>query len=151
MEEWIADGHGQHCGYQPTLIHDDSGTQTNPPLSVNASTSTVDENNIIHMSQPQTDHRLPTSVTTNKNGTQTQNDVDVSPSQNVAVQTDGPFPRLTTTTSVQVDTSYTIRHVPTPLATSYDDTITSTPLATSQNQPKSPQERVFEPKQPISS
>jgi hypothetical protein len=40
---------------------------------------------------------------------------------------------------------------PPPPATSYDDSSNSTPLATSQNQPKSPKQPIFEPKQPISS
>jgi hypothetical protein len=44
LEEWIAEGHGQHCGYQPTITHDNSSIQTDPPSLADASTSTVNEN-----------------------------------------------------------------------------------------------------------
>jgi hypothetical protein len=51
--DWIIDGHGEHCGHQPTVVHEDTGAQTDddpkptPPRSVTTMAVQVDAPNPI--------------------------------------------------------------------------------------------------------
>jgi hypothetical protein len=65
--DWVAEGHGQNC-FQPTVVHPDSGIQTNPPPLVTTNAS-----------QSQTDSQPPTSVITTDSFAQTENHIDHNP------------------------------------------------------------------------
>ena len=41
QRDWIIEGHGQHCGFQPTVIREDSSTQTDDPPPRLMATSAV--------------------------------------------------------------------------------------------------------------
>jgi hypothetical protein len=83
-KDWAAEGHGRHC-FKPTLVFEDSGTQTDPPKAISTSVYTQTTSQTIHTSSSllpasatsppsllaQPSSQLPTSTTAVTNSTHT--------------------------------------------------------------------------------
>jgi len=105
--DWIIEGHGEHCGFQPTVVHNDSAVQTEngPPPRPTATAA-------VQVDAPNNSHPRLTST--------------------AAIQVDAPKPtppRSVTTMAVQVDIP---KPLPTPRSTpnAANSAVQTTPLGT---------------------